>query len=155
MARSGLAPVPVSIDSLPRQGSLRITPRQMACRTTPSLESWRTMPPLVMGGGTSGLSTLGGLSRFDPQSGTFRNYDASDGLQGDIFNPAACQNQLGARCYSVVSSGLTSFYPEDVQENPNIPPVRVTGFSLSNEPVSIGGRFPSPAIDQSRRKSWN
>jgi PAS domain S-box-containing protein len=87
------------------------------------------------------LSTLRGISRFDPQSGTFRNYDANDGLQGDIFNPAAYNTSqdmilLGGQ------NGLTSFYPEDLQENPHLPPVRLTGFSLTNEPVVIGGDSP-------------
>ena len=32
------------------------------------------------------LSTKKGISRFDPQTETFRHYDVSDGLQGDEFS---------------------------------------------------------------------
>jgi len=93
------------------------------------------------GTGALWLSTLGGLSRFDPQSGTFRNYDASDGLQGDIFNPAVSKTSSGMMLFGG-QQGLTSFYPDDAQENPNIPPVHVTGLALSNEPVLIGDDSP-------------
>jgi PAS domain S-box-containing protein len=93
------------------------------------------------GHGDLWLSTLGGLSHFDPQLGTFRNYDARDGLQGDTFNLAVYQTSKGMMMFGG-QNGLTSFYPQAVQENPNIPPVRVTGFALSNEPVFIGDDSP-------------
>jgi ligand-binding sensor domain-containing protein len=40
-------------------------------------------------GGNLWLSTTWGLSRFNPQTETFRNYDVSDGLQGNSFLPVS------------------------------------------------------------------
>ena len=90
------------------------------------------------GRGDLWLGTLGGLSRFDPSSETFRNYDARDGLPGNIFNLAAIRTSSGKMLFGG-QNGLTAFYPQDVKVNPHIPPVRVTSFALSNRPVSIGG----------------
>jgi PAS domain S-box-containing protein len=98
-------------------------------------------PSQENGSGDLWLSTLGGLSRFDPQSGAFHNHDTSDGLPGDSFNVAAFRTISGMMLFGC-QHGLTSFYPEDVHDNPNIPPVRVTDFELSNEPVFIGDDSP-------------
>ena len=37
------------------------------------------------------LSTKKGISRFDPQTETFRNYDVSDGLQSNEFSDGCYQ----------------------------------------------------------------
>ncbi len=42
------------------------------------------------------LGTRNGLSRFDPATKTFTNYDVKDGLQGNIFS--AGDRERGARC---------------------------------------------------------
>jgi hypothetical protein len=93
------------------------------------------------GMGALWLSTLRGISRFDPQSETFRNFDASAGLPEHIFNPAAFRTSSGMMLFGG-QQGLTLFYPEDVRKNPNIPPVRVVDFALSNESVLIGDDSP-------------
>ena len=44
------------------------------------------------------LSTSNGLSRFDPRSETFRNYDEQDGLPGNVFESAVAFQSPTARC---------------------------------------------------------
>ena len=88
------------------------------------------------------LSTARGLSRFDPTARTFRNYTASDGLQGDVFNPGSYYKASTGELFFGGPNGLTHFYPDDIQENPHIPPVYVTSLQLADEPVGVGGDSP-------------
>jgi ligand-binding sensor domain-containing protein/signal transduction histidine kinase len=85
------------------------------------------------------LGTDGGLSQFDPRTKTFTNYYEADGLAGNAFEgfPAACQSQRGQMFFGS-KSGLTSFWPEQIVEQPSVPPVVLTGFSLRNQPVAPG-----------------
>ncbi|HEX9015386.1 MAG TPA: two-component regulator propeller domain-containing protein, partial [Chloroflexota bacterium] len=83
------------------------------------------------------VSTAGGLSRFNPRTKTLTDYYEADGLAGDAFEgyPAACQSRRGHMFFGS-KSGLTSFWPEQIIENPSIPPVVLTAFSLQNQPVA-------------------
>ena len=85
------------------------------------------------------VSTAGGLSRFDPRTKTFTNFYEADGLAGSAFEgyPAASQSRRGQMFFGS-KSGLTSFWPEQIVENPSIPPVVLTQFSLRNLPVAPG-----------------
>jgi signal transduction histidine kinase/streptogramin lyase len=79
------------------------------------------------------LSTNGGLSRFDPRTETFRNYDVSDGLQNNEFNAGAYfQSNRGEMFFGGIQ-GFNAFYPEQVKDNPHIPPIVITAFSKFNE----------------------
>ena len=83
------------------------------------------------------LSTRNGLSRFDPQTETFRNYDVSDGLQGNEFSESSyAQGQKGELFFGG-SNGFNAFFPENIQDNPYVPPVVVTDFKIFNKPVPI------------------
>ena len=84
------------------------------------------------------LSTKKGTSRFDPQTETFRNYDASDGLQGDEFSQGACAQGLDGEMFFGGSNGFNAFFPENVRDNPYVPPVVITSFKIFNKPVPIG-----------------
>ena len=82
------------------------------------------------------VSTAGGLSRFNPHTKTFTNYYEADGLTGNSFEgfPAACRTQHG-RMFFGSKSGLTSFWPEQIVDQPYISPVVLTSFTLRNLPV--------------------
>ena len=85
------------------------------------------------------MSTLGGLSRFNPRTRSFTNYYDTDGLAGNAFEgySAASQSRRGQMFFGS-KSGLTSFWPDQIVENPYIPPVVLTQFSLRNVPVVAG-----------------
>ena len=88
-------------------------------------------------GGHLWLSTLNGISRFDPQQKTFRNYYKSDGLPSNQFIPRACyKNDQGEFFFGTIS-GLTSFFPDSIKDNTYIPPVVLTDFQLFYDPVPI------------------
>ncbi|MCB0224780.1 MAG: response regulator, partial [Anaerolineae bacterium] len=84
------------------------------------------------------LSTKKGLSRFDPQGLNFRNFDASDGLQGNEFSSHIAWQADDGRMFFGGSHGLTAFYPPQIEDNPYQPPVMLTELHRFNEPVKIG-----------------
>ena len=89
------------------------------------------------GAGRLWLSTQKGISRFDPQKITFRNYDASDGLQSNEFSTGCYQGADGEMFFGG-TNGLNAFFPENVRDNPYVPPVVITSFRIFNKPVPIG-----------------
>jgi PAS domain S-box-containing protein len=84
------------------------------------------------------LSTNRGLSKFNPASRKFRNYDGNDGLQSDEFTLGACfQTAEGEMLFGGIN-GFTSFFPDQILDNPFMPSIVITDFQISNRPVAIG-----------------
>ncbi|MCK4763296.1 MAG: response regulator [Candidatus Aminicenantes bacterium] len=83
------------------------------------------------------ISTNKGLSRFDPAKETFRNYSVKEGLQGNEFNPGAfCKSKNGQMFFGGIN-GFNVFYPEHIEDNQFMPPVRITAFKKFNENFSL------------------
>ena len=88
------------------------------------------------------LTTNKGLCKFTPPSGTngkplCRNYDMSDGLPGNEFNYKTCVKGDDGKLYFASTKGLVAFNPEELKDNPFIPPVVITEFSVSNRLVLL------------------
>lgn len=83
------------------------------------------------------LSTNKGLSRFNLQSGEFRNFDVNDGLQSNEFNTGAYFKSKSGEIFFGGIKGLNYFYPHDIKENKNIPPVVLTKIKLAEESLSL------------------
>jgi signal transduction histidine kinase/ligand-binding sensor domain-containing protein/DNA-binding response OmpR family regulator len=84
------------------------------------------------------ISTNKGLSRLNPETEEFRNFDVSDGLLNNEFNNKAfCKGHDGIM-YFGSPRGITAFDPENIIDNPFIPPVVITGLRLFNKPVEAG-----------------
>ncbi|MDX1660743.1 MAG: two-component regulator propeller domain-containing protein [Gemmatimonadota bacterium] len=83
------------------------------------------------------LSTNRGLSRFDPRNGTFRNYDAEDGLQSDEFNSGAAFRSESGELFFGGIEGFNHFHPDEIEDNPHVPPVVITGFKRGNRYESV------------------
>ena len=86
------------------------------------------------------LSTKKGISRFDPQTETFRNYDMSDGLQGDEFSESCYLQGRNGEMLFGGGNGINAFFPENIRDNPYVPPVVITSFKIFNKPVPIGAK---------------
>jgi YXYXY domain-containing protein/two component regulator with propeller domain len=86
------------------------------------------------------LSTKDGVSRFDPQTEKFRNYDVSDGLQADEFSLGAYAQGPDGEMFFGGSNGFNAFFPENVRDNPYVPPVVITSFKIFNKLVSVGNK---------------
>jgi ligand-binding sensor domain-containing protein len=82
------------------------------------------------------ISTNMGITRFNPEEITFRNYDKSDGLQGNEFNYTAELKSSSGVFYFGGLEGFNAFRPEDIKDNPNIPNIVLTDFQIFNKSVS-------------------
>ena len=88
------------------------------------------------------LSGFRGLSKFNPDAGTFKNYTVKDGLQGQEFERLAfLKTRDGAMLFGGFN-GFNLFRPADIKDNPHVPPVVLTDFRIFNEAVKIGSDSP-------------
>ena len=92
---------------------------------------------LADGSGNIWMSSNRGLSRLNPQTGRIRNYDPSDGLQSNEFSGGAYFKDSRGEMFFGGVSGFNSFLPEDIKDNPFLPPVVITEFQIGNSPVAI------------------
>ncbi|HLO29721.1 MAG TPA: two-component regulator propeller domain-containing protein [Anaerolineales bacterium] len=82
------------------------------------------------------LSTNFGLSRFDPESKTSRNFDMGDGLQSNEFNMNAYAKSSGGEFYFGGVNGLTVFYPSAINDSPYLPEVTLTSLTQGDHPIT-------------------
>ena len=86
------------------------------------------------------ISTSKGISRFDPVNQIFKNYDASNGLQANEFNArSGCITKDGSIVFGGIN-GVNVFRPENLKNNPFVPPVIINDFKIFNKTVPIGGK---------------
>lgn len=82
------------------------------------------------------MSTNKGLSEFNIQNKTFRNFDVNDGLQGNEFDRYAyCKTKVGLLFFGGVN-GVNFFNPDEIKPL-QPPPVLITDFRLFNKTVSV------------------
>lgn len=84
------------------------------------------------------MSTDKGLSCFQPKTQKFRNFTSVDGLQSNQFTPYSYCRTSDGQMYFGGINGITTFYPEQLMDNPYIPPVVITELRLFNKPVRPG-----------------
>jgi len=83
------------------------------------------------------LSTTKAISKFNPITKKFKNYDFHDGLLSGEFNELSHFRNRNGKMFFGNTEGLNTFYPEDIQDNSYIPPVVITNFRIFNKPVAI------------------
>src|ERR1035437_4911062 len=81
------------------------------------------------------MRTDKGLSRMNSVGGTFRNYDASDGLQGNEFNGGAAYHRAAGEMFFGGINGFTSFYPDQVRDSSFEPRFAITAFRKMDRQV--------------------
>lgn len=84
------------------------------------------------------LSTNHGISQFDQQSRTFRNFDLADGIQGYEFNGNAFTITQNHEVYFGGVKGFNSFFPERMKRMSFKPRVHLYNFRANDE------AFPTP-----------
>jgi ligand-binding sensor domain-containing protein/signal transduction histidine kinase len=85
------------------------------------------------------VSTTIGLTRLEPDTGKFKVYGAKDGLiDGSYFFGSAARGADGELHFGGVS-GMTSFLPEAIRDNPYAPTVVITDFLVFNRPRLLDG----------------
>ncbi|WPP52016.1 hybrid sensor histidine kinase/response regulator transcription factor [Catalinimonas niigatensis] len=111
----------------------------------PKFKHWRTAQSdlphddiyYIIDGGDESLwiSCGNGISHFFPQTGIFRNYDYHDGLPDQIIERGLKSHK--SEIYFGSNDGLVVFHPDSLHDNPHIPAVTITDFSIHNQPVPV------------------
>ncbi len=84
------------------------------------------------------LATNEGLSKFNFEKNTFKNYSQADGLQGSEFLINAFAKSKSGEMFFGGTGGMNVFHPDSLTESKKFPPVYVTGFRLFNKPIAVG-----------------
>lgn len=84
------------------------------------------------------VSTNFGISRINPKSGEIRELHRRDGLQSEEFNFGAHHRSADGKLYFGGQNGFNAFDPDQLASSSIIPPVVLTGFFRSNDPVKAG-----------------
>ena len=84
------------------------------------------------------ISSNEGLSAYNPENQSVKNFDRSYGLQHKEFNNgAAIKAQNGDLIFGGIN-GFTRFNPNKIRPNDIVPPVVFTELRVLNKPVNIG-----------------
>jgi len=93
------------------------------------------------------IATENGLSKFNPESGVFRNYDSYDGLPKIAFSEAAvCGAGSSGTLIFGTTQGYLSFNPERISAKRIAANIALTNLRINNEDAR-------PGIDESVLKS--
>jgi ligand-binding sensor domain-containing protein/two-component sensor histidine kinase len=83
------------------------------------------------------ISSNKGLTKFNPKTLVFRNYDKSNGLMINDFSAGATFKSKDGTIYFGGNSGAISFDPKRIQENIFIPNVVITDFRVFDKPFNL------------------
>lgn len=83
------------------------------------------------------MSTNFGLSRFDPETKTFRNFSADDGIQSNEFDSYAYAKGREGEFYFGGINGLTVFHPSNITDNPYVPQISLISLTQDDQPVTL------------------
>jgi ligand-binding sensor domain-containing protein/signal transduction histidine kinase len=80
-----------------------------------------------------------GISRFNPNTKTFKNFDLSDGLLDNEFSVNSCfKNGKNGEMYFGGINGFNIFHPDSLKDNLILPNVVITDLKIFNKSVPIG-----------------
>jgi signal transduction histidine kinase/streptogramin lyase len=86
------------------------------------------------------LGTNKGISKFDPKTMRFKNYDVSYGLASNSSRMrSGCRTTNGEMYFG--GKGLTRFHPDSIRDNPYVPPIVVTQFRLFERPTPLSNEI--------------
>ena len=85
------------------------------------------------------LSTTNGISKFNPDKKSFKNYNVSDGLQANEFiENSIFKNPKTGYIYLGGINGFNVFHPDSLKEDNYAPKIEITDFKIYNKSVPIG-----------------
>ncbi len=84
------------------------------------------------------LSTTTTVTKFDPDSRNFVNYDREDGVLINSFHSGASFQDESGKIYFGGSNGLVAFRPEAINEEFNVPEVVLTKLTVNNQVLHVG-----------------
>jgi signal transduction histidine kinase/ligand-binding sensor domain-containing protein len=88
------------------------------------------------------LSSARGLSKYNPDRGTFHHYFKEDGLQDNEFRFHAHHKSRSGEMFFGGQYGFNAFYPDSIKDSDYVPPMVFTDVRINNRPVAIGKDSP-------------
>jgi signal transduction histidine kinase/ligand-binding sensor domain-containing protein len=82
------------------------------------------------------LSTNRGISRLDVSTGTIKNFDLNDGLQGYEFNGNAFYRTASGELYFGGVTGFNRFRPDQFRSSALSSPIHIYTFNVNDEPYT-------------------
>lgn len=89
------------------------------------------------------VSTMKGLTKFNPTTGTIRVYDHLDGLVHNQFNWRASFKDQDGRLYFGGINGFVSFHPDSIKVDTVPPMVAITSFKVFNRETALQQSIPA------------
>jgi ligand-binding sensor domain-containing protein len=86
------------------------------------------------------VSSTRGISKIYPGTGRIKNFDVSNGLQGNEFYFGSLLKSRNGEMFFGGRNGFNSFHPDSISENSYIPPIVVTDFKLFNRSIRSSGK---------------
>jgi ligand-binding sensor domain-containing protein/signal transduction histidine kinase/uncharacterized membrane-anchored protein YhcB (DUF1043 family) len=83
------------------------------------------------------ISTNKGISKFNTNTNSFKNYDVNDGLQSNEFNGGAFFKTASGEMFFGGINGYNRFYPNEIKDNKFIPPIVLTSFKIFGKDVQL------------------
>jgi signal transduction histidine kinase/ligand-binding sensor domain-containing protein/AraC-like DNA-binding protein len=80
------------------------------------------------------LGTIDGLSKFNIEARTFKNYYTTDGLPDNNFLSSKAAVDADGRMYFGITGGVVAFHPDKVKDDSIPPQVVLSRVSLINKP---------------------
>ena len=84
------------------------------------------------------LSTNNGISKFNPLTEKFINFDINDGLQANEFHQNASIMDSKGRMYFGGINGINVFIPDSIKTNPFQPQVVITNIKIMGKNAETG-----------------
>lgn len=81
------------------------------------------------------ISTTKGLSKYNKETKTFKNYTSDDGLQSDEFHSNAFYSTPEKKMFFGGINGLTFFDPKEILKTSNPSSIIISGLKVANLPV--------------------
>ena len=79
------------------------------------------------------VSTNNGISRINKKTHKIKNFDVGDGLQSNEFLAGSYHKSKNGELFFGGIDGFNAFDPSKIKDNPNKPPIVITGFKISNQ----------------------
>ncbi len=79
-----------------------------------------------------------GYIRFDPQTKAAKVYTVEDGLAGNEFQEASLCKARDGTLWLATITGANSFDPQEMRDNPLVPPVYLTALKQGGEEMDVG-----------------
>jgi two-component system sensor histidine kinase ChiS len=88
------------------------------------------------------ISTNNGLTKFNPETETFKYYDVRDGLPTNQFCCFMSYKNKNGKIFFPSGNGIVTFHPDNIKDNEEVPPIVITDFRLFNKSVTVGADSP-------------